>query len=58
MIRFRAIEPKPAANTNKPANAPMAPSAKPAPTAGKVTPQEPEAPGKAGGQSGDKLKHD
>ena len=56
MIRFRTIEPKPAANTNKPTNAPAAPSAKPAPTAGKVTLREPEAPGKA--SRGDKLKHD
>lgn len=58
MIRFRAIEPKPAANTNKPTKTPTAPPAEPTPTAGKVTPREPEAPGKAGGQSGDKLKHD
>lgn len=56
MIRFRTIEPKPAANTNKPTNAPVAPSAQTAPTAGKVTLREPEAPGKA--SRGDKLKHD
>lgn len=59
MIRFRTIEPKPAANTNKPTSAPVAPSAKSTPIAGKVTPQQPEAPGKRGNQpSGEKLERD
>lgn len=59
MIRFRTIEPKPAANTNKPTHAPMAPSAKPALAAGKVTPRQPEAPGKRGNQpSEEKLDRD
>lgn len=59
MIRFRTIEPKPAANTNKPANALRAPLAKPAPAAGKVTPRQPEASGKSGSHpSGEKLERD
>lgn len=44
MIRFRTIEPKPAANTNKPT---IAPTAAPSPStpavgAAKATPQRPE----------------
>lgn len=59
MIRFRTIEPKPAANTNKPTIAPTAAPASPAPAARKVTPRQPEAPGKRGSQpSGEKLELD
>lgn len=59
MIRFRTIEPKPAANTNKPTIAPKAAPAEPAPAAGKVTPRRPEAPGKRGSRpSEEKLERD
>ncbi|MEI5668123.1 hypothetical protein WBO78_24030 [Bosea sp. CCNWLW174] len=58
MIRFRTIEPKPAANTNKPTNIPTAAPAEPAPAAGKVTPRQTDVPGKPGGQSpGEKREH-
>lgn len=59
MVRFRTIEPKPAANANKPTIAPKASPGEPAPTAGKVTPRQPEAPEKRGSQpSGEKREHD
>jgi hypothetical protein len=59
MIRFRTIEPKPAANTNRPTKTPTAPPAEPTPAAGKVAPRQPEAPGKRGNQpSGEKLERD
>lgn len=59
MIRFRTIEPKPAANTNKPTNTPTVPPPEPAPAAGKVAPRQPEAPGKRASQpSGEKLERD
>lgn len=54
MIRFRTIEPKPAANTNKPTIAPTA-----APAAGKVTPRQTDVPGKPVGQpSAEKRERD
>lgn len=59
MIRFRTIESKPAANTNKPTKTPTAPAAEPTPAAGKVAPRQPEAPEKRGNQpSGEKLERD
>lgn len=59
MIRFRTIEPKPAANTNKPTTTPTAPLAEPAPAAGKITPRQPEAPRKSGNEpSAEKLERD
>jgi len=50
MIRCRTIEPKPAANSNKPTNTPTALLAEPAPAAGKITPRQPEAPSKLGNE--------
>ena len=59
MIRFRTIEPKPAANTNKPTNTPTAPPAEPALGAGKVTLRQPKAPEKRGSRPlGEKLERD
>ncbi len=59
MIRFRTIEPKPAANTNKPTNILTAPLAEPAAAAGKITPRQPESPRKPGNEpSVEKLERD
>jgi hypothetical protein len=59
MIRFRTIEPKPAANTNKPTKTSTASPAEPTPAAAKVAPRQPEAPGKRRNQPpGEKLECD
>lgn len=63
MIRFRTIEPKPAANTNKPVIAPqtaVAPSeVAPADDDGKIGRQRPWDPEKASGPSStEKPEHD